>query len=335
MTKIWKYLTPIGFLTTAAVTPQPERVLDTETSIVHARVDLHTPEEDSARVMLISSEGERLEVTVERSTIDDFLLNQTAAYYREVGSQEVRVVVSSHADADIVGIERRDIGSRIVQVDGVNVRYTEDTERAIRQDGRRRGDPLELVVEVDPCRSARLSLVQGFRGIGVPLLMRAARRAADRGRLLAGREFRLEVWSAASEETGEVAQECESDVPKTGQAGRHVIFFGFDSADLTAEEERKLNKFSSGLPACEGIVRIVIEGHTCGIGPRAYNRDLGKSRATAVRRALVASGLVSCEFKTVSYGENRSTGGSVAKDRRVQIIVVAEEEQERKEWQVR
>ncbi|MCK5862550.1 MAG: OmpA family protein, partial [Candidatus Hydrogenedentes bacterium] len=50
---------------------------------------------------------------------------------------------------------------------------------------------------------------------------------------------------------------------------------------------------------------VVIEGHTCNVGPANYNMGLGQRRADSVKAYMVESGIAVSRVETVSYGLTR------------------------------
>lgn len=71
-----------------------------------------------------------------------------------------------------------------------------------------------------------------------------------------------------------------------------VIYFGFDSAALDAEAINTLSVLAHTINhnMDYSIVNVVVRGHTDSVGGDAYNEDLGRRRAQAVRQYLVEEG---------------------------------------------
>lgn len=82
------------------------------------------------------------------------------------------------------------------------------------------------------------------------------------------------------------------------------VFFGFDSADLSAEARTALEKQAAWMKKFGGV-RVVIEGHCDERGTREYNLALGERRANATKDYLVALGINPASIKTISYGKER------------------------------
>ena len=74
-----------------------------------------------------------------------------------------------------------------------------------------------------------------------------------------------------------------------------------------------------------------MEGHTDSAGPDDYNMKLSQQRAESVTQYLVAKGIDVGRFTTKWYGESQprgdnSTTEGKAKNRRVELAIVASEE---------
>ncbi|WP_273566927.1 OmpA family protein [Maribacter halichondriae] len=76
---------------------------------------------------------------------------------------------------------------------------------------------------------------------------------------------------------------------------------------------------------------ILVEGHTDSAGPDDYNMMLSQQRAESVTQYLVAKGITAGRFTTKWYGESQpresnDTSEGKAKNRRVELAIVANEE---------
>ncbi len=76
---------------------------------------------------------------------------------------------------------------------------------------------------------------------------------------------------------------------------------------------------------------ILVEGHTDSAGPDDYNLKLSQQRAESVTKYLVAKGIDAGRFTTKWYGESQpresnETSEGKAKNRRVELAIVASEE---------
>lgn len=84
------------------------------------------------------------------------------------------------------------------------------------------------------------------------------------------------------------------------------IKFKFDDATVDPAYHDEFEKVVQFLNKHLGV-NAVIEGHTCNIGPEAYNMDLSRRRAESVRAYLIQNFNVGGErLSTVGYGEARS-----------------------------
>jgi hypothetical protein len=110
---------------------------------------------------------------------------------------------------------------------------------------------------------------------------------------------------------------------------RDGAHFDFDSAMLTAEARRQIDRFVADLKGVADV-HLVIAGHTDNVGPAEYNYELGQRRASGVARYLIArQGFDPLRVVAVSYGasaplaDNRTREGR-RKNRRIEILVYRE-----------
>ncbi len=103
--------------------------------------------------------------------------------------------------------------------------------------------------------------------------------------------------------------------------------FEFDSSRIRPEAGAQLRDLAADLRRSNAQVqRVIIEGHTCSIGTRAYNMRLSADRANSVKNFLVAEGVPAEKIQTVGYGPDRpafsnATNEGRIKNRRVEITV--------------
>lgn len=83
-----------------------------------------------------------------------------------------------------------------------------------------------------------------------------------------------------------------------------VVYFAFDSSEITAQAASVLNQHVSLLNANPGT-QVLIAGHTDERGSREYNIALGERRAQAARNYLAAQGVAANNIRIISYGEER------------------------------
>ena len=79
-------------------------------------------------------------------------------------------------------------------------------------------------------------------------------------------------------------------------------FFGYDSAEISAEAQQVLNADAEVLKKYTNWV-VTIEGHCDERGTAEYNLALGERRAVAVRTYLVSLGIPAERLKVISYGK--------------------------------
>ena len=115
-----------------------------------------------------------------------------------------------------------------------------------------------------------------------------------------------------------------SNVIMTGAENlQAVVYFAFDSSDITAQAANVLNQHAS-LLSSNPAAGVVIAGHTDERGSREYNMALGERRAQAARNYLGAQGVAANNIRVISYGEERpaaagNTEDAYAQNRRAEL----------------
>lgn len=104
----------------------------------------------------------------------------------------------------------------------------------------------------------------------------------------------------------------------------NIIYFAYDSSEVTTEGLKSLDAFGKYLSA-NGGAKLRLEGHADERGSREYNIGLGEHRAIAVQSALIARGASPGQLALISYGEERPAvaehdEAAYAKNRRVEIV---------------
>lgn len=97
----------------------------------------------------------------------------------------------------------------------------------------------------------------------------------------------------------------------------YVLFFHFDSADLTPEARAIVDQAATGIKAL-GPSTVGIAGFTDKIGTLAHNQDLSERRITAVEAALTADGVAPKLFLEIPLGDSEPVMEPTG-DRRVEI----------------
>lgn len=137
------------------------------------------------------------------------------------------------------------------------------------------------------------------------------------------------------------AQKIEQEIPgaevtRVGE-GINVTFdensgvnFATNQYNLTTSSRETLDRMANILKEYPKT-NILVEGHTDSSGNDDYNYTLSKNRAQAVTNYLMGSGVSSGRITTNWYGETQpkfdnSTAEGRAKNRRVEIAIVASEE---------
>jgi len=101
--------------------------------------------------------------------------------------------------------------------------------------------------------------------------------------------------------------------------------FDFDKATLRPEGREALRNFGAQLTAADvTYTSVLVEGHTCSIGPADYNQGLSERRAAAVAEYLVSQGIRPDAVRQVGFGETRPAADNATRagreqNRRVEI----------------
>ncbi len=82
------------------------------------------------------------------------------------------------------------------------------------------------------------------------------------------------------------------------------VFYGYDSASLSAEAQHTLERQAAWLKQYNNI-SVTVEGHCDERGTREYNLALGERRAAAAKKYLIGLGIASNRISTISYGKER------------------------------
>lgn len=86
---------------------------------------------------------------------------------------------------------------------------------------------------------------------------------------------------------------------------RSVVYFEFDTVELSPAGRARLNQVRDYLTADKTIELMVIEGHTDYQGGRWFNQQLGLKRAEFVRDYLLKTGIDAKRIKVGSKGERK------------------------------
>tara|TARA_R110002051_G_scaffold325867_1_gene432590 strand:+ start:129294 stop:129986 length:693 start_codon:yes stop_codon:yes gene_type:complete len=136
------------------------------------------------------------------------------------------------------------------------------------------------------------------------------------------------------------AQRIEQEIPgaevtRVGE-GINVVFnedagvyFDTNKSDVKGTSANTLDRLIGVLNEYPNT-NILVEGHTDSAGADDYNMSLSKQRAESVTSYLVKNGISSNRLTTKWYGESQpksdnSTTAGKAKNRRVEMVIVADE----------
>ena len=108
------------------------------------------------------------------------------------------------------------------------------------------------------------------------------------------------------------------------------VYFDTNKSDVKGTSATTLDKLA-GIFKEYPKSNILVEGHTDSAGSEEYNLNLSRQRAESVTRYLVSKGISSGRFTTKWYGETQpresnETAAGKAKNRRVELAIMASEE---------
>jgi outer membrane protein OmpA-like peptidoglycan-associated protein len=137
------------------------------------------------------------------------------------------------------------------------------------------------------------------------------------------REVQVPVTTAAAEPPA--PQVIRNEVRMDSDA-----FFLLDRAELTADAEQALAALVDAIRSERRVSRVTVVGHTCDLGPDAYNQRLSERRAQTVRDFFAARGVDVAEIDASGAGESApkfpNTPAERAKNRRVDVSFLTIEE---------
>ena len=111
----------------------------------------------------------------------------------------------------------------------------------------------------------------------------------------------------------------------TCNMGPYIVFFDWDSAEISAEAAPVLDTAAATNSNC-GNAPLMITGYTDRSGSNRYNQGLSERRANAVRVYLCSRGVDDSTITTEGFGENNprvptADGVRELQNRRVEITV--------------
>jgi len=119
--------------------------------------------------------------------------------------------------------------------------------------------------------------------------------------------------------------QIETSLASTGKADVYDIYFSFNSDQIRSESEPRIKEIADALNKHPDW-KLSVEGHTDSIGTSAYNLDLSRRRAAAVKEDLVKRYKVDPNrLATVGYGSTRPKDSNEtlegrARNRRVALV---------------
>ncbi|SCK24547.1 Outer membrane protein and related peptidoglycan-associated (lipo)proteins [Variovorax sp. HW608] len=119
------------------------------------------------------------------------------------------------------------------------------------------------------------------------------------------------------------ARVVRADANSAASALSLPVQFAFDSAEILPAARTQLDALAKGIKLLAPGKIVTVEGHTDASGSPAYNLELSRNRARAVRDYLVHEhGIDAARLKTVGYGPSQpieDTDPYAAINRRVQF----------------
>jgi OmpA-OmpF porin, OOP family len=142
--------------------------------------------------------------------------------------------------------------------------------------------------------------------------------------ILAG--VRVTLWQPRQAAEAPAPSPEPEPVSQAPQCGNYIVFFEFDSAELTPEAMNIIGLAATAARQA-GSCKITVTGHTDTSGSQAYNENLSQRRAQNVAAALVSDGIAEGEIVVQWRGEAQPlvpTGDGVkeAQNRRVTIDMI-------------
>ncbi|MEM9362114.1 MAG: OmpA family protein [Bacteroidota bacterium] len=115
------------------------------------------------------------------------------------------------------------------------------------------------------------------------------------------------------------------------------VYFDTNKSDVKGTSAATLDKLAGIFKEYPKSV-ILVEGHTDSAGPEDYNMNLSQQRAQSVTNYLTSKGISAGRFTTKWYGESQpratnETSEGKAKNRRVELAIVASDELKKEAYQ--
>lgn len=121
----------------------------------------------------------------------------------------------------------------------------------------------------------------------------------------------------------------ETTINRSGNTVVHLpsdVFFDSGQATLKSSAKTSLDKVVAALKNKFSGKKIVVEGHTDSqpirVSKWASNQELSEARADAVKKYLVQHGVSAGRISTRGLGDTKPRGSDMAKNRRVELVVL-------------
>lgn len=123
---------------------------------------------------------------------------------------------------------------------------------------------------------------------------------------------------------GAAGSQLATQLETAGRARLDGINFDFNAATLQPASHALLDQVAQMLKT-HPTWKVVLEGHTDGVGGEAFNQGLSDRRAEAVKAYLVGAGVAADRLTATGFGMTRpvasnDTQGGRAQNRRVEIV---------------
>ncbi len=140
------------------------------------------------------------------------------------------------------------------------------------------------------------------------------------------------------EQQVQVEVPAEAAVTRTELVANEVTvsdtaLFKLDQHDIQPEAAAMLDELARRIQALDVISAIAVTGHTCDLGPEAYNQSLSEKRAKSVVDYLVTQGIPRDQLQWSGQGElsprSPNTPAQRSNNRRVELMFVSNQPVER------
>lgn len=105
----------------------------------------------------------------------------------------------------------------------------------------------------------------------------------------------------------------QAPAPKADEPVAGTVLFDYNRSEVRSSETSRLDELSAKLKA-RGSERVDAIGYADRIGPDAYNLQLSRRRADAVRAYLASKGIESGRIRADAKGEGDPVTGGACKD---------------------